>query len=168
MRTRFSFIGLAGLVLAPVLGTVHAQIVDQSNYANQGVFWYASSWAGQTFTPSAGTSAGAGFNLKASANPVSGLATVELWSDIPSNTGATLLASGSAAYSLGPYQQSMVDVFWSAVTVTPGAQYFIAVNAPGSQYDLYTTWSTPSTYGGGGVWYQNYVGGSDTSGVSPD
>ena len=163
MRNRYYSVALAGLLLAPMFSAVHAQILDQSNYANQGVLYYANVWSGQTFTPSANTSVGAGFNFKAGGRATGGIATLELWSDIASNTGATLLASGTSAYSLGAYQQSMIDVFWSAVAVAPGAQYFLTVNAPGTLGDLYTTWATPNTYAGGGVWYQNYSGGVDTS-----
>lgn len=142
----------AGLLLVPMFSTTQGQIVDQSNYANQGYFATANRWQGQTFRPSANTSVGAGFNLWAfQGSAFSGLLTVELWTDVASNSGATLLASGTSAFSLAVNQQSIIDVFWSTVTVTPGATYFLALIAPGQ--GVATTYSAPSAYSSGGAWY---------------
>jgi hypothetical protein len=155
MRGRFYSIAIAGLLLAPVFSTMQAQIVDQSNYVNLGVNAQSLFWNGQTFTPSASTSAGAGFNLYAQDGiSGSGILTVELWSDVPSNSGATLLASGSSAFSMLAYQQSMIDVFWPAITVTPGTQYFLTMNVPVYGNYLLTTFSF-NTYAGGEFWFNS-------------
>ena len=46
----------------------------------------------------------------------------------------------------------MIDVFWTAVAVTPGAQYFLAFNTGNEA--LVSEW-TPGTYTGGEA-YHNY------------
>ena len=84
MRKLYS-LATAGLLLASVAPEARAQVVDQSNYQVDGPFDRSDRWNGQTFRPSANTSAGAGFNLRYGAG--SGTLTVELWSDIASNSG---------------------------------------------------------------------------------
>ena len=164
MRKRFYSLATAGLLLASVAPAARAQLVDQSNYQNNGPFGYSRDWNGQTFRPSANTSAGAGFNLRNySSAGGSGILTVELWSDVASNGGAILLASGSTAFSLAAGQQSMTDVFWAAVSVTAGSTYFLAMNTPGTGNGILTTFSNPaSVYPDGGAWY-NYNASSNTA-----
>jgi hypothetical protein len=164
MRNRAHIVALAGLLSAPVLCAARAQVVDQSNYVNNAILTRADVWNGQTFTPSANTSAGAGFNLfNASVTTVNGTLLIELWNDVASNSGATMLASGSSPFTLTGRQGAMIDVFWPAVSVTAGNQYFITMQAPGTAANVLTTWWQGGTYPGGGIWYQNYTGGSDTS-----
>ncbi|MHC4823829.1 MAG: hypothetical protein ACYTEP_07410, partial [Planctomycetota bacterium] len=50
-----------------------------------------------------------------------GTFTVELWDALPNVAGANMLATGSAPASPGTW----VDVFWPAVTVTPGTTYYM-------------------------------------------
>ena len=150
MRNPYHAVALARLLLAPMFSTMQAQILDQSSYLNSGNST-ADVWSGQTFTASANTSAGAGFNLYASSIfPASGLLTVELWSGVASNAGAIRLASGTSAFSLAGQQQSMIDVFWdAAVSVTPGTQYFLTMNAPGNAGNLARTSGEGDPYAGG-------------------
>jgi hypothetical protein len=164
MHSRFKSLALSGALLAAAHSTAAAQVVvDQSQPTYRGAFDYGSVWTGETFTPAATTSAGAGFLLSAGADPVSGNLTIELWSDVASNAGAAMITSGTAAYSFSGYQGSMIDVFWSPVAVTPGTQYFLAMTAGGTKGGTYTWGTDYDSYAGGGAWYQNYDGGIDTS-----
>ena len=142
--------------LMALCGAVEASTIDQSNYVVDSIFGELQNWNGQTFRPSQDTSAGAGFNLWALGGADSNILTVELWSDVPSNSGATMLAFGNTAFSLTAGQQSMIDVFWPSVSVTPGAQYFIAAYAPlTGQPTIYTTYSGGNLYPSGQALY-NY------------
>ena len=163
MRNRTYAVALTGLLLGSAFSTTQAQVVDQSNFGpNQGSTW-AYFWWGQTFRPSANTSVGGGFLIGSVRNAVTGTMTVELWSDVASHSGATKLASGSTPFSLGANSQFAVfDVFWSAVAVTPGAQYFLAMIAPGS--DQTQLQFTPDSYAGGGAW----GGGGSSTGPYSD
>lgn len=143
---------MVGLLLGAIAAPMSAQVVDQSNYGASGYFGSAQNWQGQTFRPAAGTSAGAGFQVINTAGDVSGTVNIQLWSALASTPGATLLASGSSAYSILSGQTAMLDAFWGAVAVTPGAQYFIAFNANnGSLVSLFTG----DAYAGGQAQY-NY------------
>jgi hypothetical protein len=154
---------LAGALLAATNSTAHAQVVvDQSQaYPQYGLVW-ANGWVGQQFIPSLTNSAGAGFYLQA--GPAStGIFTVELWTDIASNPGATKIASGTTPYSFLTNQQSWLDVFWNAVAVTPGTQYFLAMSAGGQPQTVGVYGAGGNPYPGNSFLYQNYNGGSDTS-----
>jgi hypothetical protein len=151
------------LVLAPVR-RAHAQVIDQQNpiinYLNG--FAYTFNWAGQTFTPSATTSAGAGvwienWNVETSQ---SGTLIMELWNVRPDLPGSALLASGTAAFTTpnGHRLGTWVDVFWNAVTVAPGTEYFLGFKAdesglPGTAPVVVSTVTTPSSYAGGQAQY---------------
>jgi hypothetical protein len=153
---------LAGLLLAPMSRTVYAQVVDQSNFGPNRGSAFAYFWMGQTFRPSQNSSVGGGFIIGSIFNPVVGMMTVQLWSDVPSNTGATMLASGSTPFTLaGNTQFALIDVFWPAVSVTPGAQYFLAMSAPGT--DQTQLQFTPDQYASGGAWSG---GGNNTDAYS--
>ena len=129
-----------------------AQVVDQSNYGATGYFGNANAWEGQTFRPKATTSAGAGFMVLNYGTAVTGTMTIQLWSGLASTPGATMLASGTSSYSMLDFQTSMIDVFWSAVAVAPGEEYFIAFNA--NNANLHSLYSG-DVYGGGQAGY-NY------------
>ncbi|MDB4893188.1 MAG: sorting protein [Gemmatimonadetes bacterium] len=156
-------LALAGALLAATQATANAQVVvDQA----QPLVYYdlvtANGWVGQQFIPSLTNSAGAGFYLQAGP-PSTGIFTVELWTDIASNPGATKLASGTTAYSFGIYQQGWLDVFWNAVAVAPGTQYFLAMTAGGQPGTVGVKGGPGNIYPAGSFFYQNYNGGTDTS-----
>jgi hypothetical protein len=142
-------------VLVP-LGRAHAQTIDQQNpFVNPFAgFAYTSYWTGQTFRPTLTTAAGAGvwienWNVNTSQ---SGSLTMELWNLRPDLPGSTMLASGTAAYTTpnGLRSGTWVDIFWSAVTVTPGTQYFLAFQTDGGEFlGVVSTATHPSTYAGG-------------------
>ncbi len=157
-------LALAGALLAASHSTAGAQVVvDQSQLLNPYAEVSANGWAGQQFIPSLTNSAGAGFYLENNAQPNTGIFTVELWTDIASNLGASMLASGTTAYSFAGYQKSWVDVFWNAVAVTPGTTYFLAFTAGGQPGTMAVYGMGGNPYPGGFFVYQNYNGGSDTS-----
>jgi PEP-CTERM motif len=143
----------SGAVLAILLLTgaarMEAQTLDQSNVGPSGLFGSAFQWQGQTFRPTANTVAGGGFNLSAQFT-TSGTLSIQLWDQLASNPGATMIASGSTAFSIAGGTEAMFDVFWSAVTVNPGQEYFLAVNAGTS--DINTTFSL-NTYASGQGYY---------------
>ena len=162
-RKKSCFVALTAILFAPQLAVVQGQVVDQSNYVSQCCFAPTSGFAGQTFRPSQGTSAGAGFLIDAHV-PASGTLMVELWSDVASNVGAVLLASASSPFTIGQ-GFTMIDVFWPSVQVTPGAQYFLAVIAPGPQsLFTFTTISANNAYAGGGAWYSGDVAATTSYG----
>ncbi|MEO5818664.1 MAG: PEP-CTERM sorting domain-containing protein [Gemmatimonadaceae bacterium] len=77
--------------------------------------------------PTAGNAAGAGAFVY---NPTPGVFTAtlsaELWAGGTANSvGATLIASGTQSYTLAAGASAWVDVFWTAVGVTPGSTYFL-------------------------------------------
>lgn len=163
MHHRLTTFAVAGALLAAAHSTARAQVVvDQTQaYAQYGLVT-ANGWVGQQFIPTLTNSAGAGFFLEAGAT-ITGTFTVELWTDIASNPGATKLASGTTAYSFATYQKSWLDVFWNAVAVTPGSQYFLAFTAGGQPGTMGVYGAGGNVYPGNYFLYQNYNGGSDTS-----
>ncbi len=138
----------AGLLLASSSAVLKAQIVDQSNYGAYGYYNFGHAWQGQTFRPTLTTSVGGGFEfLNYSSGPQSGVVTIHLWDALASTSGASIIAYGTVAYSLASNQRSMIDVFWGAVAVTPGTEYFLAVNANNS--NLVSFYSLGNTYANG-------------------
>ena len=163
MPHRLTTLAFAGALLVATHSTAAAQVVvDQTqSYAQYGTVT-ANGWVGQQFIPSLTNSAGAGFYLQA--GPAStGIFTVELWTDIASNPGASMLASGTTPYSFATNQQGWLDVFWSSVSVTPGTQYFLAMTAGGQPGTMGVYGAGADPYPGNYFLYQNYNGGSDTS-----
>lgn len=165
MHGRLKSLTLAGALVAVTQATANAQVVvDQSQPLVQNGLVTANGWVGQQFIPSLTNSAGAGFYLlEASGQGNAGTFTVELWTDIASNPGASMLASGTTAYSFASYQRSWVDVFWNAVAVTPGTQYFLAMTAGGQPGTMAVYGASGNVYANGFTFYQNYNGGIVTS-----
>ena len=164
MYGRLKTLALAGALLAATQATADAQVVvDQSQLITRYNLTSANVWIGQQFIPSLTNSAGAGFFFESSGRGSSGIFTVELWTDIASNPGANKLASGTTAYRFGASEKSWVDVFWDAVAVTPGTQYFLAFTAGGELQGMNVYGTAGNVYADGSFLYQNYNGGIDTS-----
>jgi PEP-CTERM motif len=127
---------------------VTAQVIDQQQPIAYGAFGPTIYWSAQSFVPTQNTVAGAGFYIWELFTP--GTLNMQLWSDLPSNAGASLLASGTTSLLSTGWQ----DAFWAPVSVTPGNTYYLAVSSPiGDSYD---SWGSPaSIYPYGGAWY-NY------------
>ena len=119
---------LAALTLSALLAAPsYAQAIDQEN-PNVGAtnaFHWTYFWQGQTFTPTANTVVGAGVFLQGWDDNVSTTATLDmqLWSDRP-DLGGVFLAGGTTPFTVTGSGSGggWFDVFWSAVTVTPGCR----------------------------------------------
>ena len=135
-----------GIALIP--RAVTAQVIDQQQTTVSGAFGDLSCcWSAQSFVPTQNNVSGAGFFIYTLFTP--GTLNMQLWSDLPSNSGASLLASGFTSMLSTGWQ----DAFWSAVSVTPGNTYFLAVNSPvGDGYDA----DASSAYPYGSAYY-NYA-----------
>jgi hypothetical protein len=145
----FSGLALAALCVSAI-APLAAQAIDQSNSGLGCCFGGATSWQGQTFRPTATTSAGGGFSFYSTA-PTTGTIKIALWDRLASDAGAVMLASGSAGYSTGAGLANL-EVFWTAVAVTPGQQYFLAVYAGDGNL---VTAQSGNTYADGQAYY-NY------------
>ena len=150
MRPSWLAVPTMVLLLSPLHAAVSAQIVDQSQLVNSGLAAYAvSGWNGQTFKPTANTSVGAGFGIKNLGAAYSGTMTIQLWTGVPATS--TLLATGSTAFTIASGATSMVDVFWTAVSVTPGTQYFLAES--GAPFGNVFSTQAGDLYAGGTGYY---------------
>ena len=139
---------LMGIVVIPAVAT--GQVVDQQQTLAQGPFGPTNSWSAQSFVPLQNTVAGAGFYLWPAFGLSPGTLTVQLWSDIPSSSSATLLASGTSPM----VTTGWLDTFWAPVSVTPGTTYWLAMGSPLGQAE--NSYGTPaSAYPNGGAYY-NY------------
>lgn len=143
----------AGMISFPA----QAQVIDQQQlavgpsqfYLFTNTFYYV----GQTFKPTANTVAGAGLNFWNLGLPsLSGTLQAELWSGVPSSPGSGLLVSGSSAFTIAGNSQSFFDVFFPAVSVTPGTSYFLAFKTVGNSSNLFSTRGTGDPYIDGGAW----------------
>jgi hypothetical protein len=128
MRLALRVAALAVIAMgAPVVQRADAQfVVDQSQLLVQR-FNASSNRIGQTFMPTFGNAAGAGaFVYNPTLSAFSASLSAELWAGGIANTGgATLIASGTQSYTLAAGASAWVDVFWTAVGVTPGTSYFL-------------------------------------------
>jgi hypothetical protein len=111
------------------------QVIDQQQLAQQYGFPFFDKWIGQSFQTNATNVSGAGFLLRNIAgNPSlsseSSNITIHLWSLLPTQAGATLLASGSAI-ATGTYYGSdvWVDAFWNPALVAPATTYWLTVGS---------------------------------------
>lgn len=143
------------LLLLAVSSPLAAQTVDQQQPTQTRPFSYTGDvWTAQSFTAGATTSAGAGFWLQPQSLANDNL-TVELWDALPSSSGANELAAGTTALN---QTTGYYNVFWSPVTVTPGTQYFLALETGPNGYDTFASSSDP--YAGGSAYYN--LSSSDT------
>ncbi len=73
----------------------------------------------QSFKQTNADCSGAGILLQAGVGTTDNVE-IQLWTNLP-NAGGTMLATASAQGTQGQW----VDVYWTAVAVTPGTQYFL-------------------------------------------
>jgi hypothetical protein len=126
--------GLAALLAAvTVLSTpLRAQrVIDQLSHPPFFVgFPFQDYWIAQSFMTSAGNVSGAGFHLRnihgdPSLPIESSTMTLNLWTALPSQAGATKLAGGTATVSATFGDFVWADVFWNPVGVLPGTTYWL-------------------------------------------
>ena len=149
MNKKFTAIALSALLLAPAFSVANAQFVDQSNYAQDGVFSFANADNGQTFTAAYGNSAGAGIQL----NGYNGSAAATLFVQLRTSYAGTVLASGSTAFTLAQGQSAMIDAFWTPVAVTAGTQYYLSFVTDDNGIVATEGSLTADYYTGGGLQY---------------
>src|SRR5688572_16601578 len=124
----------AGILLcARALGQpLGAQVVLDQNQPNGPMLWGGmASWSSQTFQTSAGNVTGAGFLIQSYTSGPQAV-TIQLWDQVSSNAGANMLASGTTLANFSYGERSWVDIFWSAVAVTPGSTAYVNVLANGN------------------------------------
>ena len=149
MNKKFTVIALSALMLAPAFSVAQAQFVDQSNYVREWTPTFASADNGQTFTPTAGNSAGAGIQLFG----YNGGGTANLLVQLRTSYAGTVLASGTTNFTLGVEQSAMIDAFWTPVAVTPGTQYYLSFITDDAGLFITEATFTSDYYAGGGLVY---------------
>ena len=163
---------LVALLLASSvsLASAGAQVVDQQASSLGTPLSYSQFWSAQTFKPTAGTVAGAGIYLEGyNGNAVTSTALqMQLWTARP-DLGGAMLAGGSTAFTVtgvGSASGQWVDVFWSAVGVTPGSEYALVYASDDQNYnvvDLYAGSVTDGTaYADGGWFYSGTYSNTST------
>lgn len=158
MTRRLLRVSAAALMVLAVGSVAGAQVIDQSTSPSFAAFSSSNRWTGQTFRPDAGTVAGAGANLfsyYSNAPLETGIVDVQLWTTAPSTAGATMLASGTTMFSLAARESAFTDVFWSAVNVTPGDEYFLAFKTTYYGPDGMEFSYTGDSYTKGNAYYNN-------------
>jgi|694.fasta_scaffold100510_3 hypothetical protein len=96
----------------------------------------------QQFTATANTICGAGLTFSDVAN---GSLTISLYTNLP-NAGGTQLATATANVS----NSNVGDVYWPAVTITPGTFYYLVfTTGPASPISACVAGSTVNPYAGG-------------------
>ncbi|MFZ5505763.1 MAG: PEP-CTERM sorting domain-containing protein [Pseudomonadota bacterium] len=108
----------------PALAVIPNVTDQESSERNNLIATFGQSGLAQSFKQLADNVSGAGFYLFSSPDE-SDVVTIELWSKLP-NQGGSLLAGGTAS----GVSAGWVDVFWTPVTVTPGATYFLVFSGP--------------------------------------
>lgn len=159
MRPTARSMALLLLLAAPLVQSARAQFVDQSQTLST-IFSRSANRAGQTFTPAENNVAGAGILVFNSSRELfHAVLSVELWAGGVANAPrATLIASGTQAYTLARGATSWVDAFWSsAVMVTPGTSYFLAFGSSSraSRFSYRNSPMSASSYGGGDMYRGN-------------
>lgn len=109
-------VGICSLALS-----ASAQIIDQ-NQPSGPVYMAAFSQGdlAQSFKQTNNNIVGAGILLQASVGSSDNV-TISLWTLLPNQGGAVMLASASATGTQGQW----VDVFWPMVSITPGTTYYL-------------------------------------------
>lgn len=139
---------LALLLAAPASG----QTIDQNQpFHNAHMASFSQTGLAQSFQQNAGTLAGAGIFLQPGLG-TTGLVNFGVWTALPNQAGAALIASGAGMGTAGQW----LDVFWSAVAVTPGVTYYLTFD---SNSDLAVGGSTANPYALGNTYANAGYGG---------
>jgi hypothetical protein len=135
--------------LLPAAAIAQNVVDQQQTTYDAGYSIAANGWTVQSFTPSASNISGAGAELASVvADP---MFTGQLWSLLPSDPSAVMLASGTTIFP--PNSSPLwVDVFWTPVSVTPGQQYFLAFTTDDNT-GIETLASSSNPYAGGQAYY---------------
>jgi hypothetical protein len=100
---------------------VGAQVIDQNAPTNNSFMaGFDQCCLAQSFQQANANISGAGIFLKEGIG-TSGTVSISLWTQLPDETGAQQLATGSSFGVSG----SWFDIFWSPIGVTPNTTYFL-------------------------------------------
>lgn len=136
-------LSIVSLLLFATSTTASAQLVDVDQPAGSvAMALFSQTDLAQSFTPTKTNCAGGSVHF-APGLGVGGTFTMELWSELPNVTGASLLASGSGTAT----PDTWVDVFWPGVPVTPGTTYYMVYKNTDLGMALYGDLADP--YAGG-------------------
>lgn len=158
----------AMLFVAPVVSSVNAQIIDQSQ-TSYNKFTNGIQFVGQSFVPTQSPVVGAGIFLQNPGNVfLNALLTVQLWANSsPNSAGSVMLSQATANFGVASNTTAWVDAFWTpAVAVTPGNTYWLtfSTNASITKFGYYFAQATNPIYPNGVA----YKGGTTiNSGYSP-
>ena len=114
----------APLLVAALVSPLAAQTIDvdqPSNTTCMAGFWQDD--LAQSFKPNASSCSGAGLFMRTGIGGAENV-TISLYDGLPT-AGGTQLATGTVLGNPGTW----VDVFWPAVPVTPGTEYFIVFSS---------------------------------------
>lgn len=98
----------------------------------------------QSFQQSADNIAGAGIYLQAGVGNGTSTFTISLWTDLPDEIGASMLASGQTVAS---GNNIWIDVFWTPVAITPDSTYFLVFEEDRGAYGLAGSTGNPYSRG---------------------
>jgi hypothetical protein len=136
-------------VLHSAHATASAQLIDQQSvYGPFPNLSDAQNWWGQQFTPKVNNITGASFSVSNARSPyrdvLSGTLEVQLWTARPDQSGASMVTSGTGSVTAPAIfiGTGWGDVFWEAVAVRPGTQYFLAARVISGDVGFGTSYST--------------------------
>jgi len=120
MRKRLVF-ALAMVGICSLAMSASAQLIDQ-NQPSGPVYMaaFAQTDLAQSFQQTNNNIVGAGILLQSGVGGTDNV-TISLWTLLPNQGGAVMLAQGSAMGTQGQW----VDVFWPLVAVTPATTYYL-------------------------------------------
>jgi len=123
------------LAMTAMTAPAHAaDVIDQNAPANNAwMAGFSQRDLAQSFKQSASNISGAGIFLQNGVGSGMSNISISLWSLLPNQSGATLLASASGANSSNNH---WFDVFWPAVAVTPGTTYFLVFDEDRDSYGI--------------------------------
>jgi hypothetical protein len=96
----------------------------------------------QSFEQTNANIAGAGIDMQAGVGTTSTV-TIALWDKLPNQLGATLLTSASGTATAG----SWFDVFWSPLSITPGATYYLVFTSASTSLGIAGDGANPYPFG---------------------
>jgi hypothetical protein len=117
---------LAACVASAPATAFAAIVVDQQQGSGPSLAFFVETDLAQSFTPGASNVAGGGVFLSSLSGSGGGTVTFGLWTSLPNAAGAMELAESTVPI-VGNGQ--WLDAFWSPVSVTPGATYFLTFDA---------------------------------------
>ena len=130
--------------IAPTTASAAVVLDQQQNSDTTNIASFHQTDLAQSFTTTANNVAGGGVFLENGVGSGGGTVTFGLWTELPNVGGAVELATATATIVSN---DQWLDAFWSPVSVTPGATYYL-------------TFDSASSYGVGGDITNPYPNGN--------